>query len=209
VASQRDGWIGWWSPGIGDPTIGGWLTVGAYLTGAALCLWAAWKARREGDASVEGRSVAMAFWRADAPLHRRLSALWTFLALILLFLGINKQLDLQSAVTEMGRMIAWNEGWYDDRRTVQAWFVAVVTAVGLVMLYGLLRLTRGALSRVRIAVLGMGCLLCFVVVRAASFHYVDKLLGLRLGGLRINWILEGGGIALIALEAHRFGKVRT
>jgi hypothetical protein len=38
-------------------------------------------------------------------------------------LGINKQLDLQTALTEFGRVLADNQGWYDKRQVVQVWFI--------------------------------------------------------------------------------------
>ena len=41
----------------------------------------------------------------------------------------------------------------------------------------------------------------FVVIRAASFHHVDALLASRLGGLKWNWILELGGILIVAVGA--------
>jgi hypothetical protein len=41
-------------------------------------------------------------------------------------LTINKQLDLQSAWTEIGRLIAIGEGWYGRREVVQLYFIIVV-----------------------------------------------------------------------------------
>jgi hypothetical protein len=46
---------------------------------------------------------------------------------------------------------------------------------------------------------GLGFLMTFVAVRAASFHHVDQWL--RHGVVRLNWALELGGIALIAFSA--------
>ena len=45
----------------------------------------------------------------------------------------------------------------------------------------------------------------FVVIRAASFHHVDAFLASRLGGLRWNWILELGGILIVAVGAFGLG----
>ena len=55
--------------------------------------------------------------------------------------------------------------------------------------------------RCRLALLGAAFLGCFIVIRAVSFHHVDQLLGLEYSGLRVNWILELGGIGCIALAA--------
>jgi hypothetical protein len=48
-------------------------------------------------------------------------------------------------------------------------------------------------------------LLSFVAIRAASFHHVDILLSAHLAGLKLNWILELGGIAFVAFGAYRSG----
>ncbi len=41
-----NGWVGNWSPGIGDPTFVGWFTVVAYFDAALAC----WKARASAGA---------------------------------------------------------------------------------------------------------------------------------------------------------------
>jgi hypothetical protein len=52
-------------------------------------------------------------------------------------LGVNKQLDLQSALTELGRILATDGGWYDSRHRVQRVFIlAVGSAAVLVGLRG-------------------------------------------------------------------------
>lgn len=182
AAVQRDRWV----PGIGDPTPVGWLTVGAYLAAAYAC----WRAalRRGGG--------------------RRSRAFWWILALSLLGLGLNKQLDLQSALTVWGRRLAIAQGWYQDRRPVQAAFIAALGLAGLVgfaLLLGLSRpLTRGR----TLALAGLVFLISFVLIRAASFHHVDRVLGASLAGLRWNGILELSGITCVGSGAwfDRSGK---
>jgi len=97
-----------WSPQISDPTIWGWLTVVNYF-GAFSC--AAWAVR----------------------IDRRRANFWIFVSLIMLALGINKQLDLQALLTVVGREIALQDGWYQDRRVFQKWFIELVTAASLAM----------------------------------------------------------------------------
>src|SRR5688572_33006079 len=98
---------GQWKPGIGDPTLLGWLTVAVYLAGAAIC----WKA---AAASVGTR------W----PTYTRGEPLfWLVCAVFLLCLGVNKQLDLQTWFTVLGKSLAKDTGWYEQRRLVQACFI--------------------------------------------------------------------------------------
>lgn len=60
-----------------------------------------------------------------------------------------------------------------------------------------------------LALVGLVVLLTFVAIRAASFHYVDALIGKRYIGVRVNHLLELGGISIIAvaaLGARRAGR---
>ena len=94
--------LGGWAPRIGDPTLMGWATVAAYFAAAILATLAARRAT--------GRQRAF----------------WIGLAVILLALTVNKQLDLQSALTEAGRCISKAQGWYEARRSVQVIFIEAV-----------------------------------------------------------------------------------
>lgn len=169
-----------WSPGIGDPTPMGWLTVVLYLA-AAFTSYLIARRQPRPDA-------------ACAPLERRI---WLGLAVLLLALGINKQLDLQSALTEAGRVLAHRQGWYGQRGAVQLVFVSGLVIAGLVASVLLFRWARCVDGHTRLALHGAVLLLCFVVIRAASIHHFDRFIDSRLLGLRWNWILEVGGIAVI------------
>jgi len=57
--------------------------------------------------------------------------------------------------------------------------------------------TRRLDRAVRLGAFGMVLVLAFVAARATSFHHVDELLGTRALYLRVNWILEIGGIAVV------------
>jgi hypothetical protein len=174
-----------WEPGIGDPTFMGWFTVAAYFATGLLCGCAAWAAR-----PTEGKRWSTVLF-------------WAGAALFLFGLGINKQLDLQTWFTLTGKNLALRQGWYEDRRAYQALFIAFVLLAGMAVMAGLVRLTRGNFRQLRLALLGLAFLGCFIVVRAASFHNVDQMLGFRIGGAKVNWILELGGTAAVALSALR------
>ena len=122
----------------------------------------------------------------------------------LLALAINKQLDLQSWVTQLGRTLAYRGGWYGQRRAFQSVFVLVLALLGLLGFSLLAFLLRRLLARVGLAAAGLAFLITFVAVRASSFHHVD--VWLRSGRIRLNWVLELGGIALIAICAWRQGQ---
>jgi len=41
-----------------------------------------------------------------------------------------------------------------------------------------------------------------VLIRAASFHHIDRFIGDRILGLKWNWILEMGGISIVLLSSE-------
>ena len=203
------GWVGNWSPGIGDPTIVGWVTVGAYFAAAFLC----WRAfRRSSEPGPSAGKLMLALLAALAGARGRLAtlsdrdrlrALWLGLTMVLVLLGINKQLDLQTAFTEGARLLARSEGWYNDRRPLQLAFILFVALLGIAALRAVFLLARGELRRLRAVLGGVLFVACFVVIRAASFHHIDRLLGTDVGGFKMNWVIELGGISFIALGAIR------
>jgi phosphate/sulfate permease len=119
----------------------------------------------------------------------------------MLLLSLNKQLDLQSWLTQVGRDLAKAHGWYDERREVQRALVTAIACLGLASLVGLTIGLRRVIHQIFGAVLGLGLLAAFVSIRAASFHHADQWLGSRM--VHLNWVLEYVGLALIALSAWR------
>ncbi len=167
--------------GIGDPTFVGWLTVAAYLVAAGLAAVNAW---RELDGT-----------------DRTLRRLWSSLTVLLLFLAVNKQLDIQSYMTAVGRAVAREQGWYEARGTVQLAFVLLVGMVTVATIALLTWALRGVRRQQWLTLIGITLILGFVLIRATSFHYVDALIGLEYGGVRINWFIELGAIGVFALAA--------
>lgn len=161
-----------WSPTIGDPTVMGWITVAAYAVTGWFCLCAA----RAG------------------PQDARF---WVLLSLALFGLALNKQLDLQSALTAAGRCMARMQGWYEYRHAVQLAFILGLLASSLTVMLVIFISLRQALGRIGLALLGTGLLVTFIAVRAAGFHHIDRLIGVTVAGARVNWILELSGLALI------------
>lgn len=174
-----------WSPGLGDNHPVGWLTVLVYL-----------------GAAIASAGAAQRLTGAAGPARRE-RVFWLISAGVMLFLAVNKQLDLQSLLTTFGRCHAQLSGWYEMRRTVQWLFVAAVASGGLLLLGLLTLFLRGIPGRVWPALLGLAFVCGFVVVRAASFHHVDGMLGRTAFGLRMNWLLELPGPILVALVALR------
>ena len=58
------------------------------------------------------------------------------------------------------------------------------------------------------AAVGIGLLMVFIFMRAASFHHIDDWVTINIAGLRSGWWLELAGIAVMGLSAlaYRFGS---
>ncbi len=174
-----------WRPGIGDPTVVGWLTVVAYAVAAVLAWGACLRTRRMLD------------------LPRGSREIWAVVAVLMLIMCVNKQLDLQSLVTDIGRVLAKRDGWYANRHTAQEHFIEgiVVTAAALALALALA--FRGFWAANPLLGIGLALLVTFVAVRAISFHHVDVFIGTTIAGIRMNWLFELTGIALVAAAAVR------
>lgn len=170
-----------WRPEIGDPEITGWLTVAVYLLAFGLSALVAWRGRGKPG-----------------------NLFWTGTAALLLFLALNKQLDLQTALTAFGRCVSHAQGWWEYRRPVQLAFILVMLVA---MVWAMRRvkaqMNRRLLRQNRLALTGLGILCAFVLMRAVGFHLVDSLIGLRIAGIPLNFVLENIGLILIAINAFR------
>lgn len=182
MTTQLDGR---WHPGIGDPDATGWITVAAYAIALVLCYLCQRQAPPRGP-------------------HRYF---WVGMALTMAALGVNKQLDLQTWFTEVGRDLALQYGWYAHRRVVQASFIAAMVVAGVCLMAWLTQRLKDLDAYARRAAYGLVVLGVFVLVRAASFHHVDTLLGLRWNNIAVNALLELGGISAIVHSA--WGRWRS
>jgi hypothetical protein len=174
--------MGQWSPQIGDPSFMGWFTVASYF---ACALFSA--------------IIVLINRKAD----RQFFFFWGMISLLMILLGVNKQLGLQSLVTEIGRQIARAQGWMDHRRIVQLWFIVVFGSAAIAIFAWFVIKMKDFFKRFSLAFVGLFFLLSFIIVRACSFHHFDEVLGFRFFELKVNWLLELPGIYLIFLAEFK------
>lgn len=180
---------GHWKDKAGDPTVLGWLVTALYLGTAGLCL-----------SNVRGRRknthTASYQW------------FWWFLGLTLLFLGINKQLDFQMLLADVGRTYARTLGWYRTRKPVQIRAVALAASLSLgflgVVLYQLRRAPRSTWC----ALGGLLLLVGLVSAHLVSLHRLEHILRRPLLGLPLGTLLEIGATMVVAVSAwlYRFRR---
>jgi hypothetical protein len=163
-----------------------WFVVAAYFIGAAAAAWA-----------------------GSLPLTHRDRLFWFAAAVLLVLLGINKQLDLQTLVTVAGRDMAQREGWFENRRVVQEAFVLFLLAGAAIAGTALALWLRRSVRSVKLAAGGILLLFAFILLRAASFHHMDTWVTKNVAGLRSGWWLELAGIAVISLAALTYRRSRA
>ncbi len=168
-----------------DPTGVAWFVVAMYFIGAAVAVAA--------GQSAGGRDAR--FWYGTA--------------FLLVLLGLNKELDLQSLLTEFARDLAHETGWYEQRRQFQALFLAALAIGGLAAAALLVGGLRPSPWPVKAAAAGIVLLLTFIFMRAASFHHLDDWVTLEVGFMRSGWWLELAGIAVIASSAFVFRRQQS
>ena len=170
-----------WKPGIGDPTFIGWFAVFAYFSTAALCAHVA--------------------SRLDRRIRASQRKAWWILALILVVLGTNKQLDLQGLLMELGRSFATQHGVYEKRRVLQMIFLFVLAVVALAAVFLWFWMNRRNWREQGYMLVGSVFLVTFVLVRAASFHHFQDFFAFPLGGVRLHRVIELFAIAWLAASA--------
>ncbi len=179
-----------WNASIGDPSFMGWLTVVAYFCVAVLAFKVSFSSSDIFSTDLAGKQKIF----------------WSTVAIILLFLGLNKQLDLQSLLTAMGKFYAKRDGWYENRRELQM-FVILGAIIVMVTSFLLFVVNMGEIFKTnRLAIIGLAFLVLFIALRATSFHHMDMLINFTVFGMRMNWILELSGIVAIFMSAFALIK---
>jgi hypothetical protein len=182
-----------WHLGFHDPGFWGWLATFGYGLATVLCFLAALRNRIR---------------------HPDSARIWASLALVLLLLGINKQLDLQEWMQFTGRRLAEEHGFYAKRRLLQTVFLVVFGTVTVGVCAYLIRKWQWFFRRHPCVTVGCLLLVLFVLLRAFGAEHVKSIFGLNIVRPRWRWGLELGGIgfliaaALIVLRRPEPGKER-
>ena len=170
----------------------GWVTVAAYG-------WVALSCFRMGRIPVND-------WLGDRKA-KRLKLFWWLLTALFAFLMVNKQLDLQTALTEVGRAVVRDNQLDDaEKRSLQMGFVGLFTLGALIGGVSLAFAVNGTWGVTWLTLVGTAVTLIFVVIRAASIHAIDGFIGDTVAGIRVNWMLELGGITITLMGLKLYWK---
>lgn len=189
-----------WRPGGVTLTTSQILTVSAYLLVAAISAWA-FRVARIGSQLAEEYGTNDRRAKSRSAAYKASFFFWSVLTLLFVFLGVNKQLDLEGWFTETGRQFAINQGWYDLRWQIQEPIVVSIVAIGVSLLAFLLAITRNLLPRHLLAFIGFLVLTLFLILESLSFHHLDYLLDREFSSVHFRTIIEWFGICCVGLCA--------
>jgi hypothetical protein len=175
-----------WRGNAGDPDPLGWAITLAYLLAAALC----------ARTALAARHLPAGYSGPDRP------GAWWLLSAGLLMLGLNKQLDLQIIVREMGLRSVALLGLGEHRRWVGRAFVVVLAVFLLRIMFGAARRLRGHTRGRGPLLTGLALLACFAVVRAGTYVPGLKQFNLNYKDA-LHLVFELGGIVLVGVSAWR------
>jgi len=188
-----------WAPHIGDPTLIGWFTTFLYLAISLVCLKAASTSTNNKVHNYSNTS----------PSSKQNQFFWLSLTLFLIFFGINKQMDFQTLITQIGREISISQGWYENRRSVHATFITIISLFSIAILYAVVNIFKNSLPMIKTSLIGILILFLYYMIRASSFHHInifDDSLNITLNYI---WLLELCGLILISIGGIKFSLSKT
>ncbi len=117
----------------------------------------------------------------------------------LLFLGINKQLNLQTLMIVIGRNVSAAGHWYGARRQVQLMFSIVFAVLCLGILACFWKRYLVFFKENQLVLAGAIVLALFVILRSALINHADEFLRVNLKDKDWAWVLEITGGTLIGI----------
>ena len=146
--------------------------------------------------------------------HRRPSdshlwpTFWFATGRLLLIMAFGRASNVSDLLTEIGREQARSDGWYELRRSLQAWVIGAVAAVWVVTIALALWRVPERRRRYLPTAIVVFTLVCFAGVRIISLHQVDALLHNRdVRGVTIGGLIEVGLLLLVVtVSAWRFPR---
>jgi hypothetical protein len=169
-----------WTLGIGDPTFLGWFTTVCYFITTIFCIRSYCLQTRLHDQ--KGKNGAI---------------LWLWLGLLYLLLGFNKQLDLQTLLSAIGKSIACSQGWYEHRRLVQALFILILACCLFFITGVLLNIARKLNRPQKISIFGTCLVFVYMLGRAMLFLHISRIFPIITPDNNYFWIVELFGLAIV------------
>lgn len=136
------------------------------------------------------------------PSAARTGAFWMAAGILLAVMGAGRALALSTVVADVGRRLARSEGWYDNRRPLQA-AAALGATILLIAIVSAIVIGRRRRQELDVPMaIAMSALIAYAILRSVSLHAVDanlndtRVLSLQLGDwLEVTLLLLAIGVA--------------
>jgi len=126
---------------------------------------------------------------------------WWFIAAAMLFMAINKQLDLQTIFFSLAKSIFIALDLYDVRRGYQLLFaLGFVLVVAFLLVSTFIRLLP-VIKKHILAIFGLLFLGIYIVVRIFAVNRLGQAIDPLSQGIPVEYLFEFGGVFLIILNA--------
>jgi len=169
-----------------------------------------WKDHR-GDSSLIGWTITLFYFfcfcclsvlvfKVSIP-HTSDKVFWFTVTGIILFLAINKQLDLQMLVTDIARLVAKDYQVYEIRKPFQIRFISFFASIGFGTIILFILLFHKLHKSIFLASGGLAVLLLFLAFRLLSYHSVEVFMSRPIFGFSLFNILELTGVCMVCFAA--------
>jgi hypothetical protein len=131
---------------------------------------------------------------------------WILIFGIILFLSINKQLDLQMLITDIARTTAKEYHLYETRKLFQIKIISFFTSLGFGAIALLIFFLRKSHKSVFVALGGITAIFLFLFFRLISFHKIEAILREHIGFFTLFDCFELVGIFLVIFSCIWYYK---
>lgn len=131
--------------------------------------------------------------------------LWTTISIIFFIILISCVFDISKTLMDNIRIIANNQGWYNNRYTLQVIFIVGIFAILLLIIVVSEASSSGIFSYNGNVIRWLIVLFAFNLINSVSLHFIDQFMNIRILGFRIErWIVISIIIFILISYKHHF-----
>jgi hypothetical protein len=169
---------GYWKKDRGDPTVMGWFITFCYFLTFIISFYLV----KKTIPFIKNKNI---IW------------FWYSVTILIILLGINKQLDLQMLFADYARLYAKMSGMFVNRRPFQHKIISLLATMGISVFSIFIYTFWRAPKTIWVALIGFSILFSFPLIRLVSLHRLEALLYKSFLSVRIVDVIEVMGIAIV------------
>lgn len=129
--------------------------------------------------------------------------LWAVIAITILMILISSIFDISKTLMDNTRIIANNQGWYNNRYSLQVIFITGIFAILLLITVVSEASSSGIFSYNGNVIRWLIVLFAFNLINSVSLHFIDQIMNIRILGFRIERCIEIAIIIFILISYKR------